>query len=102
MGSLRCVLQRWGWADTVLRVGVHLYGVRIWNSSGFPKKMRMRTQNDMEQKELRDPELSIAWFTIQNWSSVFSMLLLFACVRPFEGVKQRHARTPNFKPLGGG
>lgn len=78
MGSLRCVLQRWGWADTVLRVGVHLYGVRIWNSSGFPKKMRMGTQNDMEQKELRDPELSIAWFTIQNWSSVFSMLLLFA------------------------
>lgn len=78
MGSLRCVLQRWGWADTVLRVGVHLYEVRIWNSSGFPKKMRMGTQNDMEQKELRDPELSIAWFTIQNWSSVFSMLLLFA------------------------
>lgn len=45
----------------------------------------MGTQNDMEQKELRDPELSIAWFTIQNWSPVFSMLLLFTLCQALRG-----------------
>ena len=47
--------------------------------------MRMGTQNDMEQKEPRDPELSIAWFTIQNWLSVFSMLLLFTLCQALRG-----------------
>lgn len=49
------------------------------------KKMKMGTQNDMEQKEPRDPELSIAWFTIQNWLSVFSMLLLFTLCQALRG-----------------
>lgn len=67
------------------REGVLLYGVRIWNSSRFPKKMRMGTQNNTEHQEPRDPELPIAWFTIQNWISVFSMLLLFTLYQALRG-----------------